>query len=1261
MLGMASSFEPDEPIQAIQVQLHTAAVSDASTDSDIFIELFDWPPGFEPLKNVVGAFAVEIDTSGFNDFEAGGTKTYSLPTHYFSGRIVNELQRLCIHKGDDAGTDWGFGWVSVRVNNKPYYTKPSMATSPDSPTWLSDGEKWCAPNFPRVDFEAPVIEGLGLPDGSSDEAYSVDLTAHGGRKPLTWKILSASGTAFTAAPTLATLNAEGTQARFSAHTISTKTVQKWAGTVHVRDADGRQSERAFTMRVVFSLPAPTVASMEPTFGWPTTTAEASAVVVTLTSAGDDYDSRKPGATRVFFTGTTGSVEGQIVEITSSALDVRVPIGAVPGPLTIQTDFGKAATPHFVAHPSGYRFIKGFSFVNQTKDGDNSDGFPDTFDWLRFEQAFGLDEMWMVVFDQAVMPNPIATFFYITAHDTLDNGCCHGFALTSLQMAKGIIPTSAFDTDALPYPLDDALWEMTGPSRPSLGLSDWIQGRQLVVFSDEALSYYLEKIDSIPNTEGALCQMDARPALTDVEMAIGSGLSNPRMLAFSADCLPWRGHVVVPYGVEQGDGVKTIRVYNPNKPARQENPDDGGSYIWVKPQSGEWGHTWSDGELWNGLYMFTIPLTEYGHQTDWSMPGLGSLMDLVGTFILGCAGTDAAAEITQVTDEAGSTLFDEQGRVRADRSTWPVGARPVPIMGRGGTGRPLIALSEPMPLQFTVRASKRGPKGGPVRTSGLFSLTRGSDRAMSIEEIDATLSVRFDPADDSVELAPMSGTASGIVRFSQRFPENAESLSYALRLHGLEAGSPIRIRPTSDRRAVALSAGGHPLTADVEVIHTSRTGRQRILESDRIAVPAGSVTDFRVTHPETIEQPGALPLTVDIDSDGQGISVTRQILGSRQMGPMVVAPQRVVARPRITIASTSTGTTREVAVDVSGSTSASPGETLRYRVLGRSSREADGSVIVSVPPGTRPVRIVAEDTEGRRSFPRTVFVTVPRAGDRVVPLITAYGTDVTIPAGATGSVGFGTYVLDEPTIGVTLDLSIRDRISGQGPDHAELLDDGFALSPDIAVSGGRVSTHAVLGGLNLKVSIAWDAGQPRTGEIDLGHLSVHVSPGVPLGSAFVLRGVGTATIVSHDKVVERPLNVLPSVVRAWGGPEPAMLSVEGGGQVGEGKEAMIRALPQGMTRATNVGWWIEKISGVASIRQDPADPTRATVAGRRAGFVRVKVVVGTTTAEHLIRVTPTVAPTRVGLGSILRTAGRPSRRRLGKPLTVSPIVPVPPDE
>ena len=41
-----ANHQPDEVINTIRVQLHTADRSGAGTDSDVFVELFDPPPGW---------------------------------------------------------------------------------------------------------------------------------------------------------------------------------------------------------------------------------------------------------------------------------------------------------------------------------------------------------------------------------------------------------------------------------------------------------------------------------------------------------------------------------------------------------------------------------------------------------------------------------------------------------------------------------------------------------------------------------------------------------------------------------------------------------------------------------------------------------------------------------------------------------------------------------------------------------------------------------------------------------------------------------------------------------------------------------------------------------------------------------------------------------------------------------------------------------------------------------------------------------------
>ena len=1218
-----ATFEPDEPITKIRIQLHTSAVSDASTDSDIFVELFDWPQGID----FAFPFAVEIDTSGYNDFEGGDTKWYSLPKYYYQGRIVNDIRRICLHKGDDWGTDWGFGWVSVEVNGKELWTSPGF-NHPEVPTWLSDGEKWCG-GYQPIEFVAPTIENLGLPDAKSNVAYSFTFRATGGRKKLSWKIVSSSGTAFTSPPTITVSNADGTEAVFSAKTVITSTTASWKGRIRVTDVDGRFSEKDVEMRVIFALPKPTIAGFSPTFGWPgVAPSEPTPVVVTVNSTGKDFDSRESNATEVFFTSaSSGTVEGQLVpgELTSSRLRVRVPKGATPGAIRVRTAFGEATSAQsFTAHPCGYRFISGFSFDNRCDDDDNTDGFPNTFDWLRFEQTFGLDEMWLVAFDQALVPNPIATFFYITAHDTIGNGCCHGFSLASLQMIKGIIPNSTLPDEGEDYPLDDSLWDLSAPERPTWVLSNLIQNRQLVVFSDEALSYYLHTIDTVPNVSGMLCQMDAGPALADFKAAIAGGLSNPRMLAFAADCAPWRGHVVVPYAIEEQANTTDFRIYNPNTPARKGQADDGESRIWVK-KNGTWGFTWSDGELWDGLYMFTIPLTEYGHQLDWSIPGFGALTDLVGTFILGCAGTDSDGEIVQVADEAGRTLFDEQGALRTDRSQWPGSARQVPIMGEGGRRRTLIAVTGKDPVQFTVRSRPVRPPG--TRQPATFALVQGADYAVSVEEFTDAHAIRFEPASHAVDVAPITGQSTPIVRLSRRFPATRESLSYAVRVHAADPASRIRLEPTADGRGVLFRPGGRKVTFDVEVTHTSEIGQQRVLECGALVAEASSVSTLVLTNPDDIDRSGTTPLLRRVEAEGAPGQGVEERLGHRPSGPTVAAPHRIIPRPSISIGDKNPLTVEaQVRVNLSGSRPSTSSGTLRHQIRGGIKGTQEGDIL-SVPlcPGMHPLRIVAEDDAGLRSFPRTVYVSVAEPGQRVVPVRTLFGGDVVIPPGTSGTIPVGVYVQDSPTSKVTAELSIRDRRSGLGTERA-LLEGTVVLSPELQAAGAKVTASATLGGLMVQLEITWDQAKPRAGRIDLGALTVRVPAGVAMGGSFFVRGKGTAVQRRGREESALPLNVLPMLVKVWGGSEPSSVKLNCPATVAEEKEihpeVILEGLPAG---ARNIGWWLEPLGGVATIRQDVAAPTRALVTGKRAGRVRVCAVAGTQTVSQVIKVTPTAKP------------------------------------
>jgi len=252
-------------------------------------------------------------------------------------------------------------------------------------------------------------------------------------------------------------------------------------------------------------------------------------------------------------------------------------------------------------------------------------------------------------------------------------------------------------------------------------------------------------------------------------------------------------------------------------------------------------------------------------------------------------------------------------------------------------------------------------------------------------------------------------------------------------------------------------------------------------------------------------------------------------------------------------------------------------------------------------------------------------------------MTAFFDEASIQPGATGALKFGVYVIDQPAVGVALDLSIRERRSGIGSAMPKFVTNGVVLAKDVKSIDGKVTATAGTGGLTLHVEISWDQDKPRTGRVDLGHIRVQIPDDLTLGSTFILRGNGAAIIAPGGKTSQHPLNVLPTAVKIWGGPEPGSLAIDGPAEVKESAEIVVHATGQGIGPGqTNIGWWAERISGIASVRPaNPADPTAATVKAQRAGLVRLKVVVGTHVAEKVVRVKPTVHPNLVGFGSRMK--------------------------
>jgi hypothetical protein len=1222
-------LQPDDPITSIDVIVHTSMRDGSSSDNDVYVGLFAGDDDYWP----------EIDSDD-NDFETGDIKSYALPSWYFAGRIVNDIRRLCLHTEWNSSTDWGLGWIALKVNGTFLYQPPSMQKTKTVLVWFAAGDTWCVDDFKPLEFTAPKLASAGLPDASPDQKYEPVLTAVGGRKPLTWELEQPSFEGFVSVPTLTAIG-DTRQARLEGHTLKGKDLPdtvEWSAALVIKDADGKiDQEYTLHMRVIKTLPAPTIASFDPIFGWPKTPPTVpEAVVVTVRSKDDDFDSRKPDATQVLFPSAGGGeIGGKLAasdQITSSEIKVLVPKGAVPGKLKVRTAFGEVTSAGtFTAHPTGFRFTSGFPFTN------SSSFFPDEFAWERYEETFGMDEMWMTAFDNTIVPDPIATAFWSFTQFFIGEGCCHGYCLSSLQLQAGLLGSNAYGGGSN-YPLEEAIWGLgDAQTGPNYSLSNLIQSRQLAMLSDEALSYYLDELDDIPNVSGQLCEMDARPALTDVKASVGGeGWTNPRMIALAHACWPWEGHVVLPYGTgadQAAANLEDIFVYDPNKPAQIKSTDDRKSYIAVKPESGQWNYPFnyggSDAKDFSGLYLFTIPFELYGHQYDWSIPSPETLISGdIGLILLGCAGTDKGGRTLQLSDEQGRTLI-ERGQLVRDRERWPDSARVIPLLGVEHEQHPLIALIKKARLSWIV-----APRG---EEPTLLSIVRGSGLTdsglgLTVEEIETQVVVTHDGEVDEIAAAPMKGQASVILRVDRRFRETLEGLRWSVRVKSLAAGKPVALRPAPDGRGVVLE----PKTADqcefdVRVEHRDRMGRTRTLQCDGLTCPAEAHALLQIA-PEQIGSPDAKPLHVEVRKTSDDPPISEIDLGEQFSTPVVRLPARMISDAP----GSDLKAKRSVALSMGATMGASGDSKVQLHARGETLSMTPRGPRLMLAGGSRPVRVVAVDEQGRRSFPHEIFITIPEPGKKPVPVHSLAPADVMATPGSTVSIPVSCFVDGIAVHDVTFALSARDRLSGASGPMLGWRGRGTFL-PAAELDGVEVEvTKALKVGkswLNVQVHLSWDSDRAKSGLFELGELRLIVPPEMSYGSMFVIRGLkGTALAGSSD----HDLNVIPSAIRIWGGPEPSEVSIRGSDEVSEDETIELELDAKGIAQPpSNSGWWLTYHGGRAELGPIPGKPTRVALTGKRAGPVVVHVVCGHITAERAFRIRPTVRQNVYALASKLR--------------------------
>jgi hypothetical protein len=305
------------------------------------------------------------------------------------------------------------------------------------------------------------------------------------------------------------------------------------------------------------------------------------------------------------------------------------------------------------------------------------------------------------------------------------------------------------------------------------------------------------------------------------------------------------------------------------------------------------------------------------------------------------------------------------------------------------------------------------------------------------------------------------------------------------------------------------------------------------------------------------------------------------------------------------------------IDVSKSKTVFHNSPLNFRVLNDSQWEFDsGKLKANLDRGTHVYRIVAEDASGHRSFPRTVMVTVPEKGKTPTPICTLFLQDVMSKPGSDSKVALTMYTYETPVVGVTGKISIEKRLSGLGKKSPEL--SRFSLSP--VLTGVNAQLKLKVNTRSIRFDIIWDQDKPLSGNIDLGQLIIKISPDVQLGSSFHVSCEGSIKLKSDNGEAQESLNGLPSIVRVWGGRELRQIKIDGPDEARVQNNIKLKVTGAGMSQIPdNVGWWIEKVTGLAIVEQDAIDHASAKLTGLRVGIIMVRAVVGTKTASKIVYV------------------------------------------
>lgn len=313
-----------------------------------------------------------------------------------------------------------------------------------------------------------------------------------------------------------------------------------------------------------------------------------------------------------------------------------------------------ATCNFPIHRYMFRRDSGFSFNNFHTGG---------ISWGNFADFFGNWECcW---FGNVDLPRPIPKIIWRAGKGRMSQGMCFGMCMSSNNIAENVAGTRWDEHPNLPH----AQEKTRSLDEPDEMTDAYIEKQHWWQVSMQFIRPWAYEI---AHNYGRW----AHAVVDDVKDYVGKVNRgedpDPLLLCMTHH---GKGHTVVPYTLEYlPDGRVLIRVYDPNKPFRYDETSDGNSSIYVDlSQDNAWtffmGYDSNGNEIiWNNDKIYTIPWSALHGNPD--LPGLLNIPELssIGIGALFDIIFGGTAEIEQVTDGEGKTLYVPGGEINMDPET-----------------------------------------------------------------------------------------------------------------------------------------------------------------------------------------------------------------------------------------------------------------------------------------------------------------------------------------------------------------------------------------------------------------------------------------------------------------------------------------------------------------------------------------------------------------------------------------------------------------